>query len=148
MDKTFDIKKINNFNSNTMVSHIGIEILEASKNYVSGRMPVDERTIQPYGLLHGGASVAFAESLGSFAGSLHIDWKKEAVVGYDDKFSAMQKSTAFSISSVAALMAEGIFDDRKIQNRGGDIKLPLVLTYRDVPFKDFEKNLTVLGIKI
>ena len=83
MDKTFDIKKINNFNSNTMVSHIGIEILEASKNYVSGRMPVDERTIQPYGLLHGGASVAFAESLGSFAGSLHIDWKKEAVVGIE-----------------------------------------------------------------
>ena len=46
-------------------------------------MPVDERTIQPYGLLHGGASVAFAESLGSFAGSLHINWEKEAVVGIE-----------------------------------------------------------------
>ena len=76
MKKTFDTDKINNFNSNTMVGHIGIEILKANKDYVSGRMPVDKRTIQPYGLLHGGASVAFAESLGSFAGSLHINWEK------------------------------------------------------------------------
>ena len=83
MNKSFDIEKINNFNSKTMVGYIGIEILEANKDYVSGRMPVDERTIQPYGLLHGGASVAFAESLGSFAGSLHINWETEAVVGIE-----------------------------------------------------------------
>ena len=60
-DKT---RKINEFNNKTMVSHIGIEIMEAGKDFVSGRMPVDKRTTQPYGLLHGGASVAFAESLG------------------------------------------------------------------------------------
>ena len=83
MNKTFDIDKINNFNSKTMVGHIGIEILEANNEYVRGRMPVDKRTIQPYGLLHGGASVAFAESLGSYAGSLHINWEKEAVVGIE-----------------------------------------------------------------
>ena len=83
MNKTFDIDKINNFNSKTMVGHIGIEILEANNEYVRGRMPVDKRTIQPYGLLHGGASVAFAESLGSLAGSLHVNWEKEAVVGIE-----------------------------------------------------------------
>jgi 1,4-dihydroxy-2-naphthoyl-CoA hydrolase len=83
MKKTFDIDKINNFNSKTMVGHIGIEILEANNEYVRGRMPVDKRTIQPYGLLHGGASVAFAESLGSYAGSLHVNWEKEAVVGIE-----------------------------------------------------------------
>ena len=83
MNKTFDIEKINHFNSKTMVSHIGIEVLEATKEYVYGRMPVDKRTIQPFGLLHGGASVAFAESLGSFAGGLHINWEKEAVVGVE-----------------------------------------------------------------
>jgi len=66
-----------------MVGHIGIEILEANNEYVRGRMPVDKRTIQPYGLLHGGASVAFAESLGSYAGSLHVNWEKEAVVGIE-----------------------------------------------------------------
>ena len=83
MNKTFNIDKINNFNSKTMVGHIGIEILEANNEYVRGRMPVDKRTIQPYGLLHGGASVAFAESLGSLAGSLHVNWEKEAVVGIE-----------------------------------------------------------------
>ena len=83
MNKTFNIDKINNFNSKTMVGHIGIEILEANNEYVLGRMPVDKRTIQPYGLLHGGASVAFAESLGSYAGSLHVNWEKEAVVGIE-----------------------------------------------------------------
>ena len=79
-DKT---RKINEFNAETMIGHIGIEITEAGKDFVSGRMPVDERTTQPYGLLHGGASVAFAESLGSLAGSFHVDLEKEAVVGIE-----------------------------------------------------------------
>ena len=76
-------RKINEFNAKTMVGHIGIEILEVGEIFVSGRMPVDERTTQPYGLLHGGASVAFAESLGSLAGSLHVDLEKVAVVGIE-----------------------------------------------------------------
>ena len=77
----------------------------------------------------------------------HVTWKKEIIVGYDMQFSAMQKSTAFSISSVAKLMAEGFFDDRKVQNRGGDVKLPIVLNYSDVPFDKFNKNMSDLGIK-
>ena len=82
--KTKDkIRKINEFNANTMVGHIGIEILEVGEIFVSGRMQVDERTTQPYGLLHGGASVAFAESLGSLAGSFQVDLEKVAVVGIE-----------------------------------------------------------------
>jgi len=83
MENTEKTRKINEFNAKTMVGHIGIEIMEVGKDFVSGRMPVDERTTQPYGLLHGGASVAFAESLGSLAGSFHIDWEKETVVGIE-----------------------------------------------------------------
>ena len=83
MKNTEKIRKINEFNTKTMVGHIGIEIMEAGKDSVSGRMPVDERTTQPYGLLHGGASVAFAESLGSLAGSFHVNSEKEAVVGIE-----------------------------------------------------------------
>ena len=59
----------------------------------------------------------------------------------------MQKSTAFSISSVAKLMAEGFFDERKVQNRGGDISLPIVLNYSDVPFDKFNENMKELGIQ-
>ena len=83
MKNTENTEKINEFNSKTMVGHIGIEIMEAGKDSVSGRMPVDERTTQPFGLLHGGASVAFAESLGSLAGSFHVDWEEYSVVGIE-----------------------------------------------------------------
>ena len=83
MKNTEKTRKINEFNTKTMVGHIGIEIMEAGKDSVSGRMPVDERTTQPFGLLHGGASVAFAESLGSLAGSFHVDWEKDSVVGIE-----------------------------------------------------------------
>ena len=83
MKNTENTEKINEFNSKTMVGHIGIEIMEAGKDSVSGRMPVDERTTQPFGLLHGGASVAFAESLGSLAGSFHVDWENDSVVGIE-----------------------------------------------------------------
>jgi saccharopine dehydrogenase-like NADP-dependent oxidoreductase len=75
-----------------------------------------------------------------------ITWKKEFIVGYDLKFSAMQKATAFSISSVAKIMAEGHFDDRKVEHRGYKDKLPVVLKYSDVPYEKFEKNLKELGL--
>ena len=77
-----------------------------------------------------------------------VTWKKEIIVGYDLQFSAMQKATAFSISSVAKLMAEGYFDERKNQNRSGDITLPVTLNYSDVPFDEFNDNLKQLGIQI
>jgi hypothetical protein len=58
----------------------------------------------------------------------------------------MQRATAFPISAVARMMAEGIFDNRIVQNRGGDIKLPLQLTYRDIPFDKFKKYLNELNL--
>ena len=66
-----------------MVSHIGIEFIEVGEDYLLGRMPVDERTKQPMGLLHGGASVAFAESLGSVASVLVIGSSKSHAVGIE-----------------------------------------------------------------
>lgn len=57
----------------TMTEHVGIEYLELGKDYLTARMPVDHRTRQPYGILHGGASVVLAESLGSIASALCLD---------------------------------------------------------------------------
>jgi len=62
---------------------IGIRISEIGDDYVRGTLPVDARTHQPYGLLHGGASVALAETLGSFAAMLTLDPAVEAAVGLD-----------------------------------------------------------------
>jgi 1,4-dihydroxy-2-naphthoyl-CoA hydrolase len=64
---------------NTLVSHVGIEFLELGEDYLRARMPVDERTVQPAGLLHGGASVVMAETLGSVAANLCVDGNKTCV---------------------------------------------------------------------
>jgi 1,4-dihydroxy-2-naphthoyl-CoA hydrolase len=66
-----------------MVEHIGILITEIGDDYLRGTMPVDHRTVQPMGLLHGGASVALAETLGSLAANLVVDNTKKYCVGLD-----------------------------------------------------------------
>ena len=77
------IEFVNQLNGNTMGEQIGIEITEIGSDYLRGRMPVDKRTIQPYGILHGGASAARAEKLGSIAGTLVLDPDKEFCVGLE-----------------------------------------------------------------
>jgi 1,4-dihydroxy-2-naphthoyl-CoA hydrolase len=67
----------------TMVDHIGIEITELGDDFLRGIMPVDHRTVQPMGLLHGGASAALAETLGSLAANLVVDGDKQYCVGLD-----------------------------------------------------------------
>lgn len=66
-----------------MVEYVGIEITEVGDNFLSGTMPVDHRTKQPFGILHGGASVVLAETLGSMAASLVVDPSKKYCVGLD-----------------------------------------------------------------
>jgi len=77
------LENLNNVSRNTMVEHIGIEFLEIGDDYIKARMPVDHRTVQPMGLLHGGASVALAETLGSVAAYLCVDVSKKMCVGLD-----------------------------------------------------------------
>jgi 1,4-dihydroxy-2-naphthoyl-CoA hydrolase len=66
-----------------MCEAIGIEITEIGADSVKGKMPVDQRTVQPMKILHGGASVALAETLGSVASNLIVDNSKYACVGLD-----------------------------------------------------------------
>ena len=83
MNKKEILKRINHRVQNTMTSNIGIQITDYDDNYICGKMPVDERTIQPWGLLHGGASVALAETLGSIGGELKAKQNNEKVVGIE-----------------------------------------------------------------
>ena len=66
--------KINENLNGTLASSIGLEITEVSDSFVCGKIPVDHRTKQPWGILHGGASVALAETLGSIAGNLNVNF--------------------------------------------------------------------------
>ena len=83
MDKQEKIQRVNDSIQNTMSSTIGIEITDIDNDFICGKMPVDERTIQPFGLLHGGASVALAETLGSIAGGIKVYPNNETVVGIE-----------------------------------------------------------------
>jgi 1,4-dihydroxy-2-naphthoyl-CoA hydrolase len=68
---------------NTLIEHLGIEYLEIGDDFLIARMPVDNRTRQPAGLLHGGASVALAETLGSVAAALCVNSEKKDIVGLE-----------------------------------------------------------------
>jgi 1,4-dihydroxy-2-naphthoyl-CoA hydrolase len=81
--KQVSIDLINQMNRNTLMEQLGIECMELGKDYVVSRMPVDHRTQQPMGLLHGGASAALIESIGSMGSTLLIDLDKQQPVGLE-----------------------------------------------------------------
>jgi 1,4-dihydroxy-2-naphthoyl-CoA hydrolase len=83
MEKREKLKRINENIQNTMTSTIGIEITDIGDDFICGKMPVDERTTQPFGLLHGGASAALAETLGSIGGGIKVYSNNETVVGVE-----------------------------------------------------------------
>ncbi len=74
---------LNQLSKGTMAEVLGITFTEIGANYLKASMPVDNRTRQPYGLLHGGASAALAETIGSVASSLCIDTEKQICVGIE-----------------------------------------------------------------
>jgi len=81
-DPSITLASISFFGAN-LPSHLGIEFIELGDDYLKARMPVDERTKQPFGILHGGASVALAETVGSTAAGLVVDRNKHRCVGQE-----------------------------------------------------------------
>ena len=77
------IADIEKMSQHSMVAHLGIIFTDIGSDYLIAKMPVDYRTTQPMGILHGGASVTLAETLGSIAAHLSIDNKKYAAVGLE-----------------------------------------------------------------
>lgn len=78
-----DVESVNNFNSNSLAHHLGIEITEFGENFVKAKMPVDQRTRQPMGLLHGGASVVLSETVGSIASWMAVGDPNKHIVGLE-----------------------------------------------------------------
>lgn len=82
-DKRLTVEKLKPLGPNTMAAHIGIEWVEVGEDFIKAKMPVDYRTNQPYGLLHGGASCVLAETLGSVASAMVIDHSQFYCVGLE-----------------------------------------------------------------
>ena len=118
MDKKELLRKIEERSGNTMVSTIGIEITDFGEEYLCGKMPVDDRTKQPFGLLHGGASVAFAETLGSMGAGMHVDLENYSVVGIEINSSHLKAMKEGWVYGKAVPIRIG----RKIQVWDIDIK--------------------------
>jgi 1,4-dihydroxy-2-naphthoyl-CoA hydrolase len=81
--KDVTLELLNKLSRNTMAERIGIEFTHVGEDYLEARMPVDARTHQPFGLLHGGASVALAETMGSVAAHCCLDSDNQFCVGLD-----------------------------------------------------------------
>jgi 1,4-dihydroxy-2-naphthoyl-CoA hydrolase len=77
------LEDLNGNRQGTLIGNLGILFTEIGDDFVRGTMPVDARTVQPYGLLHGGASVALAETLGSMGASMCVDANEYQVVGQE-----------------------------------------------------------------
>ena len=77
------LESLHDMQIGTAVAHLGIEFTEIGDDWLAGRIPVDQRTMQPYRILHGGASVLLAESVGSCAANLCVDQEKFYCVGLD-----------------------------------------------------------------
>ena len=82
-DKDISIESFKFLGKATMMEHLGIEFVEIGENFIKAKMPVDRRTLQPDGLLHGGASCVLAETIGSVASYLVIDSSQYQSVGIE-----------------------------------------------------------------
>ena len=82
-NKNLQLSDFEHWGKNTLGEHLGMQFTEIGDNYLKATMPVDKRTHQPYGLLHGGASVALAETIGSVGSALIINPDKMICVGLE-----------------------------------------------------------------
>lgn len=97
------LEQINAFRKNTLMDALDITCVELGDDYLVATMPVDHRTHQPMGLLHGGASAALIESIGSMGSTLLIDITKEAPVGIEinaNHLGAMRSGTVKAIGKI------------------------------------------------
>lgn len=96
----YSLEELNDRYDNSLARNLGIELTEIGDDYIIGTMPVDDRTRQPYGILHGGASVVLAESLGSLAGNLTVEADK-VCVGLEINANHLAKTWEGKVEAIA-----------------------------------------------
>lgn len=133
--QSIELERINAWNRGCLVERLGIEIIEIGDDFVRGTMPVDDRTRQPFGLLHGGASVAFAESLGSLAGNLCLG-EDEVAVGLEVNANHVRAVREGAVTGTARPVHLGgstqVWDIR-IEDQAGRVACVSRLTLAVVP---------------
>jgi 1,4-dihydroxy-2-naphthoyl-CoA hydrolase len=98
--KPISIEYLASIHKDTAPAHLGMEFLEVGDDFIRGRIPVDARTKQPYGLLHGGVSVVLAETLGS-CGAMYSSPEGQRVVGLDINANHLRGATKGWVTGIA-----------------------------------------------
>ena len=100
-NKSVTLQQLNSLAPDTMSQYLGMEWVEIGPDFLKIKMPVDYRTIQPYGLLHGGASCALAETVGSFGSHLIIDPEKYISVGLEINANHLRSARTGFVTATA-----------------------------------------------
>jgi 1,4-dihydroxy-2-naphthoyl-CoA hydrolase len=131
-----DLEHINAWRTGTLLESLGIRVTAVGEDWLRGTMPVDPRTHQPYGLLHGGASVALAETLGSIAAMLTLDASRERAVGLDINANHVRGVREGTVTGTARPLHLGrstqVWEIR-IENEAGQLVCMSRLTMAVVP---------------
>lgn len=125
-----------------MAEYIGIEWVELGDDFLKAKMPVDHRTIQPYGLLHGGASCVLAETIGSVASSIVIDHSSYQCVGLEINANHIHSATGGYVTGIATPLHLGRSThvwDIKIYNDNDKLVCISRLTVAIIEKRDFSK---------
>ena len=134
-----DLDTVNAWSARTLMQALDIRITEIGDDYLRGTMPVDDRTRQPYGILHGGASIALAETLGSTAAMLCCD-DSRAAVGLDINANHLRAVREGIVSGTARPIHVGrstqVWEIR-IENEVGELTCIARLTMAVVPGSAF-----------
>ncbi len=107
MNTEIPLEVLNKMSQNTLLEQLNIVITKVEITTITGTMPVDKRTHQPAGLLHGGATAALIESLGSLGSSLMVDLKKQSIVGLEINVNHMRGLREGIVTGVAKVVHAG-----------------------------------------
>ena len=107
MTNTEKLAQLNQWNKNTLMETLGIVFTELGDDYLVGTMPVNPRVHQPLGMLHGGASIAFAESLGSCLSNILVAQEGKAAVGTSTNSNHLKSKTEGVVTGTAKIIRKG-----------------------------------------
>jgi 1,4-dihydroxy-2-naphthoyl-CoA hydrolase len=107
MDKIKTLEALNNLSKNTLMQTLEIEFVDVGTDYVTAKMPVNSKVHQPYGILHGGATAALAETVGSCASALFIDTKTKIVKGIELSINHLKSKKEGFVFGVARAIHKG-----------------------------------------
>ena len=100
-NNSLSLDKMNKQNQNTVIGYLDIQITYIGDDFIQGTMPVNQKTIQPQGLLHGGASLTLAESLASLGAALYVDMSKYNVVGHGINANHLRSAMGGMVTGIA-----------------------------------------------